>query len=458
MALIRPRLTDFHGISVAQADLDFAIPFLDEDIPLYVDPFLLWKSPSQQDQALHTSVINSFNHLNYLLRKDRMSDALQTLIVASECAEVGLGHSKTRKGVRLGQKKAAEILSLFSLIDAYRNHGFVHFEEIQLYVEGVSADRVSDMCCSFLKSFLVDFTTQASEELGIPLERTQLEDVYDYRVNRFVDQQTVHLPVNPEDNRPILFVPKRWLRFGTWIGFDDYFRDYCPRDEIFGPDEEPDRVRVLRFNRDHYGHVREYVAAKERAQEDCRSDPLFKQIPVMSARRKLSTISGLKTGVEGNAHRKYEDAVSQLLASLLYPQLDFADEQSRTVDGVLIRDLIFYNNRGVDFLEEIYQDFGSRQLVFELKNVAEIKREHLNQLNRYLDEGLGKFGVLVTRSRLKRAMRRNTINLWSGQRRCILPLTDEELELMVELFESRQRPPIDVLKRAYIQFRRECPS
>ena len=128
------------------------------------------------------------------------------------------------------------------------------------------------------------------------------------------------------------------------------------------------------------------------------------------------------------------------------------------MDGVLIRDLIFYNNRGVDFLEEIYQDFGSRQLVFELKNVTEIKREHLNQLNRYLDEGLGKFGVLVTRSRLKRAMRRNTINLWSGQRRCILPLTDEDLELMVELFESRQRPPIDVLKRAYIQFRRECPS
>ena len=43
MALIRPRLTDYYGISLAQAELDFAIPFLNEDIPLYVDPFLLWK-------------------------------------------------------------------------------------------------------------------------------------------------------------------------------------------------------------------------------------------------------------------------------------------------------------------------------------------------------------------------------------------------------------------------------
>jgi hypothetical protein len=54
MALVRPRLTDFHGIHASQAELDFAIPIFNEDLPLYVDPFLLWRSPSQQDQTLHT--------------------------------------------------------------------------------------------------------------------------------------------------------------------------------------------------------------------------------------------------------------------------------------------------------------------------------------------------------------------------------------------------------------------
>jgi hypothetical protein len=42
MPLIRPRLTEFHGLDLAQANVDFAIPFLNEDLPLYVDPFLLW--------------------------------------------------------------------------------------------------------------------------------------------------------------------------------------------------------------------------------------------------------------------------------------------------------------------------------------------------------------------------------------------------------------------------------
>jgi hypothetical protein len=58
MAIIRPRLNDFHNLPFRQEEVDFAIPFLDEDIPLYVDPFLLWKIASQQDNALHTSIVH----------------------------------------------------------------------------------------------------------------------------------------------------------------------------------------------------------------------------------------------------------------------------------------------------------------------------------------------------------------------------------------------------------------
>jgi len=47
--MINPRITDYHGIYKCQAEIDFAIQSFDEDIPLYLDPFLLWKSPSLQD-------------------------------------------------------------------------------------------------------------------------------------------------------------------------------------------------------------------------------------------------------------------------------------------------------------------------------------------------------------------------------------------------------------------------
>jgi DNA topoisomerase VI subunit A len=179
---------------------------------------------------------------------------------------------------------------------------------------------------------------------------------------------------------------------------------------------------------------------------------------VLSARRKLAEIKKLPSGKDDNADRKYEDSVCQLMASLLYPHLDFAAEQSRTDSGVLIRDLIFYNNRSYEFLKELFDDYGSRQLVMELKNVSAVTREHMNQLNRYMTDDLGKFGVLITRQELAKPRMQNTIDLWSGQRRCIITLTDLDLEQMVEVFESKQRLPLDVLKKKYVQFRRACPA
>src|SRR5664279_5901757 len=75
-----------------------------------------------------------------------------------------------------------------------------------------------------------------------------------------------------------------------------------------------------------------------------------------------------------------------------------------------------------------------------------------DELNRYLNDQFGRFGILLTRNPMPAAMFRNTIDLWAGQRRCIIALTDQDLELIVELFESKQRDPIDVVNKKYVEF------
>ena len=37
MTIVRPRLVDYYNVPITQEEVDFAIPFLDEDIPLYLD-------------------------------------------------------------------------------------------------------------------------------------------------------------------------------------------------------------------------------------------------------------------------------------------------------------------------------------------------------------------------------------------------------------------------------------
>jgi hypothetical protein len=453
MALVRPRLNDYYGLPFTQEETDFAIPFLDDDIPLYMDPFLLWKSPSQQDQSLHTSIITSFNDFGDLAKSGKEQQAIDALIRVSECQEVGLGSARDKRGKRIGTKAARKILALFNLIPQVKAGGFEHIEEIQLFIDQVGKDRISDIACSLTKSFLIDFTIDQCKQHGIPMNEVVLDAVFDYAGKKFVSEK-LPLPVNPNTKAPLLLVPKRWLRFSPWINYDDYFAGAHVKDGAV----PKDRVAVLNYNRANYGMVETYVRQKERTQADCKNDPLFKPIAITSAKRKLEEIKKLPTGKNENADRRYEECVAQLLASLLYPQLDFAAEQSRTDSGVLIRDLIFYNNRSFDFLKDIFDRYGSRQLVFESKNVREVQREHVNQLNRYLKDEFGGFGVLVTRNPLPKKIFKNTIDLWSGQRRCIIALTDSDLETMVTVFESKQRLPIEVLKRAYIDFTRACPS
>lgn len=449
--IIRPRLNDYFEIPLLQEEVDFAIPYLGEDIPLYLDPFLLWKSPSQMDRGLHARLIQNFNALGYMWRKGNI-DAAQILIDASECDAAGLGNSAHKAGHRLGENLAQEILSLFLNIPQLKENGFLHFEEIQLLVENVSKDRISDITCNLLGSFLIDYTIQNCKEYAIPVEKKKIL-VYNEQKYRF-ESESVELPFDPITQKPIWLVPKRWLRKMPWLNPNDYITNFYKNEKK----ELSDRGKILMYNRFNYGIVRQYTEIKERTANDCANDPLFAQLPVISAKRKVKEILKLPTGKEGNADKKYETYVAQLLSSILYPHLDFAQTQSRTESGSQIRDLIFYNNISDAFFKEIYEIYGAKQLIFEMKNVAALERGHINQLHRYLSNSFGKFGVIMTRNEPSKAIKQNIIDLWSGQRICILVLTDYDLQQMVEIYEHKQRCPYEYLKMKYIQQSRLYPS
>lgn len=453
--IVRPRLNDYHNLFFTQEEVDFAIPFLDEDIPLYLDPFLLWKSPSQMDRGLHATITGAFNYLGELYLKDE-EKAILMLIELSECNEVGLGDSKKRQGKKIGRKLAESILSTFKDIPQVNKNGLAHFEELQLLVENFSKDRVSDISCNFVKSFLIDYTIQESKKHNIPTESVSIT-YFETSKYEFVSEE-VNIPVNPDTKNPILLIPKRWLRFSPWINFEDFFADYINTSQRLLLNKPISRIEILEYNRKNYDQIQTYIHRRQLEQKDCRNDPLFIQIPILSSNRKKSIILKLPTGKINNADKEYENNLCPLLASMLYPELDFAQPQSRTVSGVLIRDLIFYNNTSSTLLKEIFDKYNSRQIVFELKNVDKLETAHINQLNRYLNNEFGSFGVIFTRHQPSKAVIKNTIDLWSGQRKCILILDDSDLELMCQIYENKQRKPIDVINKKYIEFMRACPA
>lgn len=454
--IIRPRLSDYYDIPLLQSEVDFAIPFIDEDIPLYVDPFLLWKSPSQMDNTLHLGIMQAFNQLGHMFCCDEKDKAIEHLIFLSECNEVGLGTSKTRHGRTINKEQAKDILNLYQTVPQIHQYGLKHLEQIQLLVNNISKDRICDISCSLIKSFLIDYTIDQCKRYGIPVHLCKTS-WYDSKKCQVVTEK-VELPINDTNKQPILLVPKRWLRYSPWINFDDYFDNYLIKNIEEEYDGINNRIEVLKFNRYNFSMVERYISLKERISGNCENDPLFSKIPVTLANRKVTDIKRLATGKLDNADKKYEELMGKVMASFLYPHLDFAAEQSRIDSGTQIRDLIFYNNTSTDFLSEIYSLYDCKQIVFELKNVKEVEREHINQLNRYMSDSFGKFGIIFTRNKPSKQIFQNTIDLWSGQRRCILIMDDADLELMRSCNNNQQRSPIEVIKKKYIEFTRKCPN
>ena len=105
--IIRPRLTDYYDIPLLQSEVDFAIPFMDEDIPLYVDPFLMWKSPSQMDNMLHVGIMHSFNSLGQMFLNGEIDHAINNLIYLSICSQ---GNQIMNVHLRISGRKNAALL------------------------------------------------------------------------------------------------------------------------------------------------------------------------------------------------------------------------------------------------------------------------------------------------------------------------------------------------------------
>ncbi len=86
---VNPRLIDHFDVAFTQDDVPFAIPHLEEDIPLALDPFLLWSSDDPQYRELHERLLAFFRHVAELIEGGREADAARTLLTCSEPRERG---------------------------------------------------------------------------------------------------------------------------------------------------------------------------------------------------------------------------------------------------------------------------------------------------------------------------------------------------------------------------------
>ncbi|HUU44409.1 MAG TPA: hypothetical protein VM118_01645 [Acidobacteriota bacterium] len=222
---------------VTQAQLDrygaFNISLL-SDLPLFIDPFLLFNSRKKRYQRLHAGIIE---YLRFLRHRAQLSDLDSHLIDAwyrfPEVTQTWLGFSESgNRGRGLGREFAVSLhTNLYRIFDDFGSETITkgsHLEKLCLIKDRVGRDNISDFTTNLILAFLLEYTqTFARQHIAQGLRRvvTVNKARFNYDTETW-ERDTYDLPWHQNDY--VILVPKDILtRDETWINRTDLTRDFA---------------------------------------------------------------------------------------------------------------------------------------------------------------------------------------------------------------------------------------
>jgi hypothetical protein len=459
--------------NLSQYQVDFVIPRAGVDVPLGIDPFLLFKSRDSEFLELHKVLLDAFNAGIAAVRRGDLTSA-RRMFDFPEVAAIGLGYTrKSKRGSGVGTYLTELILETLAGSPALQERGVHHVEEMQLLSAGVGPDRISDIAANLLKRFLIEYTQRQCAIWNLPAKSTPISHIYDPSAQAWEDSYE-ELPVSPVDGSPILLVPRRFVRALPWINYDDFLRtEFNPylaaRREVLsrskrntrvlgggeqGASEPTAKQDVVTITRGDIGLVERYARSREQHRADAR--PALDYIDDDACREAELLKAKLGNVVPGRESAgQYQRTVLEILNYLFNPDLIDGQPEVRTIDGTERRDIIFTNDSDESFWEYVRSAHDGILLMFEAKNTEDLDLDAVNQTATYLGDRIGRLGVIVTRKTPTLAITRKIFSVWndsSPNRKVILTLSDAELHDLLDL-RGQGDSPTKWMQAHYRKFR-----
>lgn len=203
------------------------------DLPLFIDPFLLFNSDKPEYQLLHDGMIE---YLRFLRRKAQAVAGQPALIEAwytfKEVKQTWLGFSEVgNRGRGLGPEFAEDLnRSLYTVFSSFGSEKVTkgsHIEKLCLIRDKVGRDTISDFTTNLIKEYLLDYTQKfavAHVPAGLR-KRVKVEKVrFNYNTESW-ESRTYDLPWTGQDF--VILTPKDILtKDDTWINKGDLVNDF----------------------------------------------------------------------------------------------------------------------------------------------------------------------------------------------------------------------------------------
>lgn len=231
---VRIYFSDFFNVTPQTIDEYGALNIsLINDLPLFIDPFLLFYSPKAEYQELHEKILD---YLSFLREKSTGSTIDSGLISSwyrfGEVKQTWLGFSKSgNRGRGLGENFARKLDSnlrnIFPRLGQEQITQSTHLEKLCLIERGVGADSISDYTTNLIVGYLAQYTQDFATQYLAP-EQCKTVSVpkvdFSYKLEKWMPKSFV-LPYFKNDF--VLLTPRDILvQDDTWINGRDLIKDF----------------------------------------------------------------------------------------------------------------------------------------------------------------------------------------------------------------------------------------
>lgn len=219
------------------------------DLPLFIDPFLLFNSEREDYQELHESIIRYLIYLRDKAAEELDEGMINSLYRFKEVKQNWLGFTMLgSSGSGLG-KKFAESLhgSLRTLMSDFGEESVTessHLEKLCLIRGGVGRDNISDFTTNLIKDYLCEYTStfardhlsdERCSEFAVPRAR------FNYETETWATRN-YWLPALGRDF--VLLTPCDMLtRDETWINHTDMVRQFDRLPDAVEDDQLRSQIR-----------------------------------------------------------------------------------------------------------------------------------------------------------------------------------------------------------------------
>lgn len=213
------------------------------DLPVFVDPFLLFNSSNSNYQALHEQILDYLRFLRDRAHEPLDAGRIKSWYTFSEVKQNWLGFAvDSNRGHGLGRGFAVAMHS--ALGDVLGNFGdetitsSSHVEKLALIKPGVGRDTISDLTTNLIKHFLLRYTSEfavahldAADRKKVAVPRA----AFNYNTETWATM-TYDLPFTDGDF--VILTPADLLtKDETWINSADMFNRFNVLPDVIGNDQ-----------------------------------------------------------------------------------------------------------------------------------------------------------------------------------------------------------------------------